>query len=385
MKTWLLAALAVLLGLGLGLATAAIRIRLVPWEADIDPLLRPAASPTAQPRVVVDQADFDFGRMDTQSHGSHEFRLTNRGDGPLRLERGTTTCKCTVSTLRLTELLPGQSTIVLVEWKSTGDPGPYRESATILTNDPNRPRITLTITGLMVASLRVKPAEVTFPQLSAGESASAEVRVFGYRAEPLAITGYSVTDKALGPYFQAVFEPIPEGEVKEEKEATSGVRVRIGVKSGLPQGTFRQTIILSTNFADRPTIELPVQGTVTGDLAVYGPGWNPDGNVLVIGPVNGHEGARRALTIVVRGPHRQQFRPEIAEVHPEFVRVELGETSETAGGAVRRTPLWIEIPKGVGPGRYTGTEDSPPGRILIKTHCPQIPELRILLMFVVEG
>src|SRR5262245_29821751 len=51
---------------------------------------------SSSPRVVVDNADFNFGTMQQGRRKSHTFEFKNVGAAPLTLKVGQPTCKCTV-------------------------------------------------------------------------------------------------------------------------------------------------------------------------------------------------------------------------------------------------------------------------------------------------
>jgi hypothetical protein len=90
------------------------------------------------------------------------------------------------------------------------------------------------------------------------------------------------------------------------------------------------------------------------------------------------------LILVARGAHRNQTRYDPVRIVPEFVKVDLGETTPINDGAVTQTPLTIHIPPGSPPGNYLGPPRGELGQIVIDTNHPRQPQLRILLSFAVE-
>ena len=170
------------------------------------------------PRVEVEKEDFDFGSMDGNGKGTHDFIFKNIGPKPLTLEKGDTSCKCTLSKLEKTELAPGESAKVTLEWKGAGLSGEYRQTATINTNDPSRPMVTLSIFGQITHAIRVQPHEVVFSRLSDDETATAEANVLAYLAKPLEIKGTSWSDEEIAKPFSAVVEPLSKEALKEVDE-----------------------------------------------------------------------------------------------------------------------------------------------------------------------
>jgi hypothetical protein len=386
MKPWFYLALLIVLGTAAGMGTAVLRVCLVPWDPQS---ARPPRSPPVAPGapraiVKVDRAEYDFGAMDVWLSGSHDFLLTNAGTANLELTKGGTSCHCALSELGQSIVPPGGSTKVTLEWKSKGQWGPYRQSATILTNDPEHPRIELTVSGRLTVGVDASPPEFVLGRISAGEPASAEVRIYCYLPEPLKITGHRWSDPSTAGMFELQFQPLSSTQVREEPDARSGFLARIVVKSGLPLGPIRQTISVTTNFKTHPVIEIPLQGVVVSDISIVGRGWNADTGVLMLGAV-GRSGFEQTLNIFTRGPYRKEVRFTPGRVDPDLLHVKLGPTSPLGDGTVYRTPLTIQIPRGSRPANFLGSKQSRLGEIIIETTHPQAPRLQLRVSFATEG
>ena len=102
--------------------------------------------------------------------------------------------------------------------------------------------------------------------------------------------------------------------------------IAVTVKPGLPEGPFRQKIIFHTNMVSSPTLTLPLQGMVGGEIAVVGRDWNADTGILNLGTVSSRDGAQRRLMLVVRGPSRKGVTFKPVEVAPGFAESEPGPT-----------------------------------------------------------
>jgi len=391
MKAALALALTAALGVGAGFGMAVWRFGGLPGEGELPPLVpgsersEAGGAGSGNPRVVVDAEEYDFGVMDLDAEMSHDFVLRNVGEGVLKLQKGETSCRCTLSELKTTEIPPGESAKVTLTWSGNEALGPYRQTATVFTNDPARPRLELIVSGRITAAARAVPRELVFSQVSAGEPATAEIPLYGYLEEPLEVQDYELARAETAEYFDVAFEPLKPELLKEEAGAKSGFLVRVTVKPGLPQGPFRQTIKVQTNLEGPTPVEIPVKGTVTSDIMVVGPGWSDEHGLLDLAAIGSREGAERRLLLIVRGPHRREVHFEPAEISPDLLRVELGQTKEVNKGLVLQTPIWIRIPPGSRPANHLGGEQGELGTILLKTGHPKAPLLRIRVRFVVEG
>jgi len=390
MKNLFAVALLLMMGVGIGLGTAQWRLRIATWDSGADQSEPTAAtveskSPGAAPKAVVDQTDFDFGTLDLSGSGSHDFVLSNAGDAPLKIEKGETSCRCTMSEIERDTIAPGESAKITISWKPTETPGPYRQTAVILTNDPANPRITLTISGRTVTAVMFRPQQLVFSRVTAGDTAEAEARLYCYLDQPMEITGRAWSDAATAQWFDAALRPLTAEELKEDASARSGSLVSVTLRPGLPQGPIRQSLVVQTNLESVPKLTLPIEGVVGSEITVAGAGWNAEAGLLNLGEVSRESGVKRRLLLVVRGEHRREVRIEIERSAPDILKVELGQPQEINQGAVIQVPLLVEVPKNSPPANHLGSQQGKLGEILLKTTHPHVPQLRLLVRFIVEG
>jgi len=228
MKTFIALLVAVMLGIGLGIAVGWLRMVSVPWEglhavdapAGNEAAIPPGGSPA--PRVDVDRLEYDFGTLDLEKSGRQEFTVANRGNAVLKLTKGETTCRCTASDLERTELPPGESTKITLNWRPTSDPGPYEQTATFYTNDPGKPRFTITITGKITATLRVRPTTLTLSRISGHENTQVTVTILRYLDEALELSNPRFEANGIGQYFDIATTPLSDQELKGNAGAKSG-------------------------------------------------------------------------------------------------------------------------------------------------------------------
>ena len=80
----------------------------------------------------------------------------------------------------------------------------------------------------------------------------------------------------------------------------SGYTMSIAIKPGMPQGPFREELVIQTNHPDQPEVKVTVAGTMTGPITVY-----PE--KLEMLNVASREGASREFSLMVRGGKETQF------------------------------------------------------------------------------
>lgn len=364
--------------------TAASPSRLPIHSAD----LGASASP-AGPKLVLETPEHDFGTMETNGRARHDFVLANRGDEPIVLSRGKSSCGCCmcVCDAILPEqgrIPPGQSAKVTLEWSVRQYTGDFRQTETLATSDPDRPEVTLSVSGRITPTVKVIPTQLVFSRVPEGQPAAGELCLYGYRPEVLEILGYELSDPSQAEHFKITCQPLAADEVASEPDARSGCRLRIEVKPSLAAGPFRQQIVVKTNIDSAATVDIPVEGTVGSEIAVAGFGWDERTGVLILGTVSAAKGTERRLQVVVRGPHAARVALKPVRIAPELLQVEVGQSRPIGQSSVRQIPLTIRIPPGSPVANHLGSKASELGQIVLETGHPKQPDLRILVRFAVR-
>jgi len=333
------------------------------------------------------ELEFDFGTMDESAKGRHDFMVTNVGEGVLEVTAGETSCGCTMSEIEKSELAPRESTKVTITWNAEGRSGPFRQTASVFTSDPDHSRVTFTVSGRIVQAVRVVPRELVFSQVAVGDSAEGTIRLFCNLPQPLEIQGLEFSETEEAPYFDAQIEPLSGVQLASETGAQSGAQLLVTLKPGLPQGPFRQKILLKTNLEEASELVIPVRGTLVGDISIVGvgSGWEAEQSLLALGTVDSTDGVRRQLLLITRGEDRDNVVFEPVRVFPSWLEVNVGKTVQVGDGTVNQTPVWISVPKGAPSAVHLGSEQGELGEVRLKTNHPRTPELRIRLRFAVEG
>lgn len=383
-SAWIVAGSAALLGAAVGGGIATLEAAVRPWRAGDFSVA--GSRPTGPvPKVEVPETQFAFGTVGVGAKGSHEFVIRNIGAAPLELTKGATSCTCTVSDFEESEggskdakkVAPGESTKLKVQWRGKGDGGPFRQQASVLTNDPARPQIAFVVEGTVVPTYKAQPNAITLPKLSTGSGEQATVTVFTFGAEPPAIDSLSLTEEKTAPFYSLASAPLTADELAAETGATGGFRITADIRPGLPIGPLRQTIKVVFRMPDEVTAEIPVEGSVSGDLSLAGSAWDSSRDALLIGTVSSRTGSQTNLFLTVKGPHREKVKPIAREIIPDSLQVVVGEGKPVGSGNVIRIPVSITIPPGSTPANHNCSAQAPAGKIVLDTGHPDSPTLTI--------
>ena len=393
MRVWLYAVAAVLVGLIVGVGTAWNEVERMPRQFEPDNRTVAALEASRDesgrlgPKVeVVDGTTYDFGSGQRDSKGKHTFVVRNLGDEALTLTRGATSCKCAFSELKNDEIGPGESTEVTLEWHLTTEGEQFRQTASIHTNDPRQATITLVSQGSVTDWVKVEPRELVLSNISVSEGAQAQFSLYGFQVEGMAVAEYRFANAETADYFELEFTELDHSQVQMKPLPSVALRGTLTLKPGLPLGSLNQTIHLKTDIEQAPEFELPISGSVVGDISIVGAGtFRQQSNLLVFGQVDGEKGTETTLRVLIKGPHRHDVQLKIKETDPsDALAVQLGEPTPINNGLVYMHPLTVSVPSGSRPVARMGFDREDYGRIVIETTHPDTPLLTLRVRFAVK-
>ena len=154
-----------------------------------------AAGPA--PEITFEKLVHDFGVIDPKSKKTCEFKFTNTGKGMLKVEkRITSTCGCTVPTLKKENYAPGESGVIKVTYKANARPGAITKRIHAHTNDKKNPKVRLTIKAKV--ELQVKHSPKTLKLLLKKENAGCpEITVYSVDEKPFSIKEFKSTGDSI--------------------------------------------------------------------------------------------------------------------------------------------------------------------------------------------
>jgi len=344
--------------------------------------IKPLAPDAKVPKIEVDQVNFNFGSMQRGTTKSHEFIIRNVGNAPLKLEKGPSSCKCVLGEVAAGAIPPGELSHVKLEWSAKSDRGPFRQTATIMTNDPFHSQVELSIEGEILDASGVAPPDLMFDKIPYGESRTAEVYVMAMLQDELDVTDVQLSDVTTRDKFDVKVEPV-ERAALPDPAAKDGVRITVTAKPGLPVGRINQWVSLRTNLPEAEKLEIPVIGRIVGDISVHGTGWNEEEGMLTIGSVKSSEGRKAKVNVVVRGADAAGVKFEVQSVDPPELKVNIGESKQLKD-TLLHVPVEIEVPVGTRPMVRLDTAQGEEAHIVLKTTHPKIKELVLGVRFAVE-
>jgi hypothetical protein len=113
------------------------------------------------PKITFDNVVHDFGDVAPGKKNTGEFKITNTGDGPLKITEVKRCCG-TVTSLDKEELAPGESGTLKVVYNSGSKASVMRRKLYVSSNDKANPRVELTIKARIVPKVTYEPQRIRF-------------------------------------------------------------------------------------------------------------------------------------------------------------------------------------------------------------------------------
>ena len=225
---------------------------------------------------------YNFGDVYSGTPVRHTFRLKNTGTAPLTIGAVRTSCGCTAAQPTKNQLLPGEQSDIAVTFDTRTDHGPAIRTITVFTNDPAHQQVQLTMRGNVKAQIEPSPSVVIFERVKRGSGLSQQVKLTDEMPDrTFTVTGITNAN----PYIKVSSQRVTA--------AKPAVLLTISLLKTAPAGPVTDVVKVNTN---RVAVEIPVSGTVLGDINVNPP-------QVSFGIVPHHAAALRFVRLTNSGNH----------------------------------------------------------------------------------
>ncbi|PQO30867.1 DUF1573 domain-containing protein [Blastopirellula marina] len=321
--------------------------------------------PEKHPKVEVDRTEFNFGTMERFESSTHTFTIRNVGDAPLQLEVGPSSCSCTLAGLEESGVQPGEETHIKLEWTLKFKEGPFRQTATILTNDPDRPEILFAVEGFTQEAVKFTPSTLVFSEIPVG---SRQTRAVEIAPSAFAIGDVTLEDpSSVHPLAVTLTPP------SEDQET---YRLDVTVPEEMPRGHFRRSlnVLVAPQDSAKKTVRrtLIIEGNVTGGFVVMSPNMRQDG-IYDVPPIS--EAGEQEFGAIIRvRDFEKNLKIKSITCKPDFITATLEPQSDTnvKGLYKLRMTVAADAPNGV----YRGTGG---GNVVIELDHPRIERIQFNL------
>jgi hypothetical protein len=329
------------------------------------------------PKVATAERVFEFGAMGVNEERKHSFKIRNKGEGPLELEVGPCTCKCTLSGLSKKKVPPGESVDVELTWKPIEVASNFAQQCTIWTSDPDSPDVMFKVYGEVAQKYHVVPEKAWHAgHVTDAQDGSTTAQIYS-SVEKFAIKSVD----SGSPHVKVTFVPLDMIQLMSLK-VKAGYEFKINVDRGVAMGQFRVPVHIHTTLEGNRTIEIDVTGSRSGPVLFLPPWgkaiWNAEKSWLNLGRVDHVKGAKVVLPAIVYGI-KDKFKVLKTTSDADFLNVSTQPNPEISTGEQQGVNFIFEIPAGSPP----VTRVTPNAvHVTIETNHPRLKKMEFQLEFV---
>jgi len=211
-----------------------------------------------KPRIAFAVTELDAGLVAPEAETSHTFVFENVGKGPLIISSVSSSCNCSTVVPLEKPIAPGERDEIKITIKHGNTAAKYEYIFAAKSNDPETPLSVLKIRAEVVPQFTVIPRRVFLGDLQTNEPAQSVIRLAylkgpdGWTTEILDVT--SSSDDVTVTYDDSFVGKINHGKVRLRFEGRDTA------------GAIAETITIRTSNLVLPTVTIPVEGRVVGNI-----------------------------------------------------------------------------------------------------------------------
>lgn len=179
------------------------------------------------PKISIDNKVHNFGDIKENVFVAHDYLIKNTGTEALKITKVNASCGCTAAQPDKTELEPGDSTYLHVEFNSAKRSGIQNKHVYVFSNDPVNPQVRLSFTAVVLkkteeeklnednAYIRIDEHLIKLGDIKKGGTKTFEVPIKNIGKKDLVINGVrstcscittELTSKRIAPGEEAVLK-----------------------------------------------------------------------------------------------------------------------------------------------------------------------------------
>jgi hypothetical protein len=151
------------------------------------------------PKITFDKVVIDFGKVGPETKSTDEFKITNTGEGILKITKVEQCCGV-VTRLDKYQYAPGESGILKVTYNATAELGSFKGELFVKNNDSTNPNAKLTVKSEIVPKIACKPDKLKL-FLNVENAGCEEVTINSLDNKPFSIAGLTSTGDCIAADF----------------------------------------------------------------------------------------------------------------------------------------------------------------------------------------
>lgn len=208
-----------------------------------------------KPEIAFESVSHEFPEVFiVGSKIAKRFDFTNKGNAPLEIQDIRSNCGCVATTPSAAQIPPGGTGTIHIQIEK--GVGPFWEQAFVYTNDPDKPMISLQVSGVIKPAVTY-PKKIDFGQHEKGQNVSKTIKLTNNLTQSVGITAHTVSDNSLAvTILEGVISPGESLEIQAilslNKVGFYSEALTLSIKaSTVIPGTHSETLELSIQFQGR--------------------------------------------------------------------------------------------------------------------------------------
>lgn len=149
------------------------------------------------PTVKIDKTKYNSGEIDQGSVIVHDFTFSNTGNEPLTVKVDDCGCGGLKFTTPVAPIKPGKTGTITVSIPTVNRKGSYKRDIKIVTNDPAKKEVLLSITGNIIETISIVPQYINFGKVKKGSINKKEIMIANTGKEPFTILYIDTDPKGI--------------------------------------------------------------------------------------------------------------------------------------------------------------------------------------------
>jgi len=217
-----------------------------------------AANAQAAPKIQFDRTVYDFGTTSMVQQLTGTFTFQNTGVGVLDLKKPSTSCGCTVASVKPDTLKPGdKGELVFTMNVGNMTRGHAEKYITVPSNDPQTPSVNLTVKADIVPTFDFNPQHVPLGDIRQGTTTNVSVQVKRVDGKKINLSKVETSN----PSIHARIVPV------ENSDGTAADVVIESEAEGAPR-RFNETVKVFADNPTQPAFTIGVSGRLVGPITL---------------------------------------------------------------------------------------------------------------------
>ncbi len=213
----------------------------------------------SSPKIIVQPTEYDFGDIKQGTIAKKTFTIMNDGTDVLQITQVRASCGCTAVKPGKTELQPGESTELNVEFNSEGRIGKQNKIVYINSNDPENTTFKISFTGNVVNEENsAKGPQLTFEETSHDFGKVKEGKILNYTFKFVNKGKSTLEIKDVRTSCGCTAALVSSKKIEPGNEGT----LRVELDTSNRSGKMTRNITITSNDPDEPNKTLTVSAEV---------------------------------------------------------------------------------------------------------------------------